>query len=87
MAHLRDKYQATTITVKSPWITLNVVNTLTTVRFAEIDLLRKVSGLGFQDRNHLIFSVSVIPTQNLRISPTERVCVSLYTNSKDRLFP
>ena len=55
MVQLRDKYQATTITVTSPWITLKVVNTLTTVGFAKIDLLRKVTGLNFQDRNQLIF--------------------------------
>jgi hypothetical protein len=90
MAHIRDKYQATTITVTSPWITLKVVNTLTTVRFAETDLLRKVTGLDFQDRNHLTIYGSVIPscintlkTQNLRISPTEFICDSLETNSKD----
>jgi len=94
MVHLRDTHQATNITVRSPWITLNVVNTLTTVRFAEIDLLHKATGLDFQDRNHSAIYVSVIPTcmntlktQNLRISPTQCICVSFDTNNKDGLLP
>jgi hypothetical protein len=93
MAHLRDKYQAAMFTVTRPWITLKLVNILTTDRFAEIDLLRKVTGFDFQDRIHLTFYGSVIPTcintlktQNLIISPKECICVSLDTNNKDRLF-